>query len=260
MDVLEYVRDGEVALINLCQPRTLNALSIEMAQRLLSSLRDADEDPDARVVVISGKGAFCSGIELAELDQVGSGKRWDGLETLVVKVFIPVVEQLWSMRKPTIARIEGVAAGAGMSLALACDFRYGGASAKFVPGFARLGLVPDCGGTWLLPRVVGVAKAFEINLLRSVIEASEAKQLGLLTWISDRADDEEAFDECLRTVISLPRLAVVNARNLLALGPGRDLRSALRAEAAAMGELGKTDDFQEGVLALKEKRPPVFRG
>jgi 2-(1,2-epoxy-1,2-dihydrophenyl)acetyl-CoA isomerase len=258
MDPLTRSLEDGIAYVSFNRPQSRQAVDEDAGRALLAFLDEADADTDLRAVVLGGEGAFCSGVDLRVLDDVGEGRKWSDLGGLIADIFNPIVCKLRGLTKPTIAAIDGVAAGAGLSVALACDFRFATPRAKFVPAFSRLGLIPDSGGTWLLARMVGPAKALEIAAFSAPIDAGAARSLGLLTWLSESGELGAELRQSAREVAALPRLAVLEMRALFAEALNVTFPQALESELAAMRMLGKTADHAEGLRAFREKRAPCF--
>lgn len=258
MKHLNFTLNDDIAYVSFDRPESHNAINEALAGAFLSLLEEVDENTAIRAVVIGGAGAFCSGVDLAILGSVGKGRRWQDLGSLLSTLFHPIMRRIRGLSKPTIALIDGVAAGAGMSLALGCDFRVGTANARFVSAFSRLGLVPDCGGTWLLARMVGLARAIEIAALSKSIDALKAEELGLLTRRLDTQDFEADLDAFARQVAALPRLALLEMRDLIGDAPSITFGQALETELISMTMLGETADHAEGLNAFKERRNPRF--
>lgn len=254
---VEYRVDGDVAVITLNRPNRFNAIEATLSSGLVESLEQAGQH--ARAAVITGEGkAFCSGADLADLEseyETGGPDLAEHLETL----FHPMVEALVDCRVPTVAAINGVAAGAGMGLALACDLRIIAQSAFLTSAFTAIGLTPDSGTTWWLPQMVGVSRALEITLTNRRINAEEATMLGLCL---ETAPDGEVVDRALTIARSLADLvpdSLVTTRRLIREAAGRPFSDALASEQAEQGRLGKTAEHAEGVRAFLDKRKADFR-
>jgi 2-(1,2-epoxy-1,2-dihydrophenyl)acetyl-CoA isomerase len=253
-ELLVERRGGELRL-TLNRPQALNALTASLLAALDAALIEA-EAGDVRVVVLGGAGrAFSAGQDLVELES--------GLVTSYEAHFakyIPVLRRIRRLPKPVVARVAGVAAGGGMGLALACDLRLASADATFSTAFARIGLVPDSGLTYTLPRLVGPAKAFELLALSPRIGADEALALGIVNrvWPADRFEEE-----CDRLVGELgrgPTLAYGSIKASLERSGGLDFEAALIDEGLAQEAAGRTRDHAEGLAAFRERRPADFQG
>jgi 2-(1,2-epoxy-1,2-dihydrophenyl)acetyl-CoA isomerase len=249
--------DGPVATITLDRPTALNALTVPVKVALRETLESLAADRSVRVVILTGSGrAFCAGQDLAERDQPDAAP----LEVEVRERYNPIIRAIRSMGQPVIAAVNGVAAGAGASLAFACDIRIAAEEARFVLAFGRIGLVPDSGATWFLPRLVGPAKAAELALIGDGVDAAEALRLGLVSRVV--AADEllpEARSLADRLAEGAP-LAMALTKEALQRSLTVTLDEALDGEAKLQGIAGASADHAEGLAAFKEKRPPRFAG
>jgi 2-(1,2-epoxy-1,2-dihydrophenyl)acetyl-CoA isomerase len=249
--------DGPVATITLDRPTALNALTVPVKVALRETLESLAADRSVRVVILTGSGrAFCAGQDLAERDQPDAAP----LEVEVRERYNPIIRAIRSMGQPVIAAVNGVAAGAGASLAFACDIRIAAEEARFVLAFGRIGLVPDSGATWFLPRLVGPAKAAELALVGDRVDAAEALRLGLVSRVV--AADEllpEARSLADRLAEGAP-LAMALTKEALQRSLTVTLDEALDGEAKLQGIAGASADHAEGLAAFKEKRPPRFAG
>lgn len=256
-DGLRSEFEGGIATLTLDRPAALNALTIPLKVALLQALTAVAADRDIRAVVLTGAGrAFCAGQDLAERAAPDAPPLDDELRDR----YEPIIRAMVGLDRPIIAAINGVAAGAGASLALACDLRIAAASARFVLAFGRIGLVPDSGATWFLPRIVGSARAAEMALLDTPLDAGEALRIGLVSRVvPDEALLSTARDMAARLAASAPQ-AVAATKRLLAEAWTTDLEGALAAERVAQGALGASRDHGEGLAAFREKRPPQFDG
>lgn len=246
-----------VATITLDRPEALNALTIPMKRALLAALEAVAADRSIRAVVLTGAGrAFCAGQDLRERLEPGAPPLGEELR----ERYNPIVLALRALPQPVVAAVNGVAAGAGASLAFACDLRVAADTARFVLAFDRIGLVPDSGATWTLPRLVGAGRAAELALLGDAVTAEEALRIGLVGRVVP-ADElpGAARDLALRLAAGAPA-ALAATKRLLADAFDRDLAAALEAEAEAQDALGRTADHAEGIAAFTEKRPPRFSG
>ncbi len=249
--------DGPVATITLDRPTALNALTIPMKLELLDALRGVEADAAIRAVILTGAGrAFCAGQDLKERLEPGAPSLGDELR----QRYNPIVRAIRSMPKPVVAAVNGVAAGAGASLAFACDLRIASEAATFVLAFERIGLLPDTGATWLLPRLIGLPRAMEMSLLNEPLSAADAERLGLVTRVvASGALADEAAAMADRLAESAPVAAAFTKR---ALYEAQDLglADALENEASLQDVAGRTADHREGMAAFMEKRKPRFRG
>ncbi|HEY9898300.1 MAG TPA: enoyl-CoA hydratase-related protein [Pantanalinema sp.] len=250
------VLDARVARISLERPDVLNAMTDRMKRELLDAFKRADKDPAVRAVVLTGSGrGFCSGQDLAD-----ASKSETGLGDNLRELYNPLILQMRQMNKPIVGAVNGVAAGAGMSLALACDLRLAADNASFIEVFVRIGLVPDAGSTWLLPRLVGLAKAFELAALGDKVDAQEALRLGLVNRVVP-ADRLEAEALALASRLAeAPTRAIGLMKRAFERAYDHSLGDQLDYEAHLQEIAGRTQDFKEGVSAFIAKRPPAFTG
>jgi 2-(1,2-epoxy-1,2-dihydrophenyl)acetyl-CoA isomerase len=254
---LRWELESGVVTITLDRPAALNSLEAGLKADLLAALRDAGRDPAVRVVVLTGAGrAFCAGQDLKERLAPDPTP----LDVEVRERFNPLVRAIVMMDKPVIASINGVAAGAGASLAFACDLRIAATTATFVLAFGRIGLIPDSGATWLLPRLVGLGRASELLLLPDPIPAAQAHRIGLVNRVVP-ADELAAETAALAASLaaSAPQSLALTKRAVRhSLETGFD--AALDYEASLQGMAGRTRDHAEGLAAFVEKREPKFSG
>lgn len=248
--------DG-VATITLDRAAALNALTIPMKRDLLAALRAAERDPAVRAVILTGAGrAFCAGQDLQERRLPDAPSLGEELR----ERYNPIVRTMRSLSKPIIGAINGIAAGAGASLAFACDLRVAAEGASFVLAFGRLGLIPDTGATWLLPRLVGPSRASAMALLNEPLSAAEAERIGLvLKVVPGDALLEETQTVAGKIVDSAP-IGVALTKRALNAAFDRDFEAALAYEAYLQDLAGRTRDHAEGIAAFTEKRPPRFSG
>jgi 2-(1,2-epoxy-1,2-dihydrophenyl)acetyl-CoA isomerase len=258
---IAVARDDGVATVTLNRPDKLNALTAVMSDELLDVFTSAAEDDETRAVVVTGAGrGFCAGQDLTEFEAAyRAGERPDIREHLA-RSYHRLIPAIVATPKPVIAAVNGVAAGAGVSLAAACDIRLAVEDARFTQAFVKIGLVPDSGGTWLLPRIVGYARALELSITGEVIDAEAALEIGLVNRVvEDDALVKEASALAAR-LAAMPTTAIGETKALLRAAVGLDLQAALHAEAEAQARMGQTDDHLEGVMAFAEKREPRFKG
>ncbi len=250
------VADG-VGTITLDRPAALNSLDGTLKRELLAALREAGRDPEVRAVILTGAGrAFCAGQDLRERLAPDAAP----LDVEVRERYNPIVLAMRRLPKPIVAAVNGVAAGAGASLAFAADLRIAAEGASFVLAFGRIGLVPDSGASWLLPRLIGAARAAELLYVADPLPAVEALRIGLVSRVvPDAALPAEAAALAGRLASGAPRAIALTKRALeRSLDVG--LVEALDHEASLQGIAGRTADHAEGLAAFVEKRPPRFRG
>ncbi len=250
-----------MAVITLNRPAALNALTVEMGKELQSALGEARER-GARSLVLTGAGrAFCAGGDLRAMQKVAE-------ETGRVEAFFDeplgllneCIMLIQSLPLPIIAAVNGAASGGGCNFALACDIVIAARSAKFNQAFVKVGLSPDCGGTYVLPRLVGLRRATELLMTGDVVDAERAAEMGM---INAAVSDDELMDMALSLAARLaqaPTSAIAQTKKLLAASATNNLAAQLEAERQAQIESGQTKDFREGVAAFIEKRPPRFTG
>ncbi|WP_309663060.1 2-(1,2-epoxy-1,2-dihydrophenyl)acetyl-CoA isomerase PaaG [Sphingomonas sp.] len=255
-ETIDFKLDGAVARITLNRPDRLNSFTAQMHGELRDVLNSIG---DARVVVLTGAGrAFCAGQDLNDRS-VASDQPVD-LGMTVETSWNPLIKTLVTLPKPVIARVNGVAAGAGANIALACDMVVAAKSAKFIQSFAAIGLIPDSGGTWVLPRLVGQARALGLALTGEPLPAETAADWGLI-W---KAVDDDLLDaevDALATKLaSLPPLGLSAIKEMIRSSWGHSLDQELTRQRDEMRRLGFTADYREGVAAFLEKRAPKFTG
>ncbi len=254
---IEYAVDGSIATLTLNRPEVLNALTEEMLLDFGRRVRDAAGDERIRAVLIRANGrGFCAG---ADLVANKDGQPADAAATLR-RLYHPVVEGIRHMAKPVVVAVNGVAAGAGMSLVLAADIVVAGTSASFAQSFTRIGLVPDAGSSWFLPRVVGETRARALALLGKRISAHDALSLGLVWEVVPDDQLVSAARTLAEELASMPNRALAATKRLYEGVSTRTLTEQLELEADAQSAAASTVDFREAVTAFRDKRKPVFTG
>lgn len=264
-----------VATIMLNRPRAHNALTAEMKTALLATLRQAAASPEVRAVLITGAGpAFCAGQDLREhagllaeaqaaaaaSSSSSSGQPAGAAMDTVRQHYNPIVLAIRSMPKPVIAAVNGVAAGAGASLALACDLRIAARGASFLMAFARVGLAADSGASWTLQRLVGAGRAAELLLLAEPLPAARALELGLVSQVVEDAELPAAASLLAARLAMGPTAAYAGIKAELDYAAGHDLAAALEKEAEVQAALGRTADHQAATAAFAQKQRPTFEG
>jgi len=256
-ETIEFKADGPVARITLNRPDRLNSFTRAMHEELRDALANLG---NARVLVLTGAGrGFCAGQDLNDR-AVSSGEHPVDLGETVESCWNPLIRTLTSLPQPVIARVNGVAAGAGANIALACDIVVAAKSAKFIQSFSAIGLIPDSGGTWALPRLVGQARALGLALTGEPLPAEKAADWGLI-WkaVDDDALDVEV-DAIADKLASLPPLGLAAIKDMIRASWQHSLDEELKFQAGTMRRLGFTEDYREGVAAFLEKRQPTFTG
>ena len=248
---------NSVLTITLNRPESYNALNDSMKKELNEAFRQAEKDDDVRCIVLRGAGekAFCSGQDLKE-----RSTSHRSLKESLEKSYNPLIRKMRAIEKPVIGMINGVAAGAGLSIALACDMRIMAESAKLTEVFIRIGLVPDSGSHWFLPRLVGMAKAFEYAATGRDIDAVEAERVGLVNRVVASAELEKTVMDIAEKLAHAPTRSIGLIKRTLNKSLASDLDALLDYEAVIQELASRTEDHQEGVKAFLEKRKGVFKG
>jgi 2-(1,2-epoxy-1,2-dihydrophenyl)acetyl-CoA isomerase len=257
--ILFAIADG-VARITLNRPERLNSLDAGMKRALRDSLGRLIDGHEARVVLLTGAGrAFCSGQDLSERRRA-AGEPPPDLASSVREFWSPLFGDIAALPMPVVCAVNGVAAGAGMNLALACDIVLAARSARFIESFAKVGLIPDCGGTYMLPRLAGTARALALAMTATPLSAEQAEAWGLI-WRC--IDDDRLADEAetlVRQLAQQPTLALGLIKKAIRSSLDRTLDDQLALESELQGIAGRSDDYREGVAAFLEKRTPAFTG
>lgn len=248
------VKDG-LATLTLNRPEVFNALNDQLAEEVADALGEAATDPSVRALLVTGAGkAFCAGQDLTALDHTRPLGRHLEL------TWNPIVARLSALEKPTVAALNGVAAGAGASLALACDLRVASERASLMFVFSKVGLVPDSGATWLLPRLVGPARALELAYLAEPVDAGRALSLGLVTKVVAPEAVMDEAETLARRLAAGPTLAYGLTKRAMDRAASMTFAEALDYEAMLQTVCGRSADYAEGVAAFTEKRPARFQG
>jgi 2-(1,2-epoxy-1,2-dihydrophenyl)acetyl-CoA isomerase len=255
-ETITYEKADGVATITLNRPQALNAFVPQMNQEVLAALKDGDRDTTVRCLVITGAGrAFCAGQDLKGRTPGQKGSLGSSLR----EKYNPMIRQIRQMETIVIAAVNGVAAGAGCNLALSCDLRVASEEAKFIQSFVRVGLAPDSGGSFILPRLVGLSKAMELLLLGDPVDAQEAQRIGLVARVFPAAEFAASTRKIAERVARAPRgIGLIKRAVNHAMLSG--LEADLEYEAHLQEIAGRSADYDEGVRAFLEKRTPVFTG
>jgi 2-(1,2-epoxy-1,2-dihydrophenyl)acetyl-CoA isomerase len=257
MAFIHSEQQQNVLLLKLNRPDKFNSFNREMALELQAQLDRAAADKSIRAVLLTGEGkAFCAGQDLAEaIDENGPG-----LKRIVEEHYNPIILKLRALNKPVIAALNGVAAGAGANIALACDIVLASKSSSFIQAFSKIGLVPDSGGTFTLPRMLGLQLASALMITGDKLSADEAKHFGLVYKVFEDAEFSEKSREFAQTISQMPTKAIAHTKELLNGSFNNTLSEQLEMEGKLQVESSKSHDYKEGVNAFLEKRKAQFKG
>ncbi len=257
MSFIESNTQNNVLILKLNRPDKFNSFNREMALNLINELDAAQNNKNVRAILITGNGkAFCAGQDLAE----AIDKNGPGIEKIVTEHYNPIILKIRNLQKPVICAVNGVAAGAGANIALACDVVIAAKSAAFIQAFSKIGLIPDSGGTYFLPKLIGFGKASALMMLGDKVGATEAEQMGMIYKVSD---DELLLETALKTATTLanmPTKGLWLTKKLLNQGFNNNLEQQLNQEKVEQIVAANTYDYNEGVSAFLEKRQPFFKG
>ena len=256
MTVLTQTIDA-VTIIRLNRPDKFNSFNREMALMMQDALDKAGDDATVRAIYITGEGkAFCAGQDLSEaVDPNGPG-----IQKIVREHYNPIIRKIRAIEKPVVCAVNGVAAGAGANIALACDVVIAGSSASFLQAFSKIGLVPDSGGTFFLPRLIGFCKASALMMLGDKVSATDALQMGMIYKVVDDADLQTTALAIAKQLAIMPTKAIGFTKKLLNASLSNTLEQQLEQEEILQAAAGETFDYREGVNAFIEKRKPNFTG
>ena len=255
--ILLHKKDG-VATITLNRPKSFNSFNREMALNLQNSLDECQEDSNVRAIVITGEGkAFCAGQDLVE---VTDQSQHPGFKKILEEHYNPIIKKIRTTYKPIIAAVNGVAAGAGANIALACDIVVASESASFIQAFSAIGLVPDSGGTFFLPRLIGFQKASALAMLGDKVSAAEAEKMGMIYKVFSSADFEEQVNQLAGKLAKMPTRGLAFTKKAFNQSFANNLDEQLSVESLLQIEASETEDYHEGVAAFLEKRKPNFKG
>jgi 2-(1,2-epoxy-1,2-dihydrophenyl)acetyl-CoA isomerase len=257
MEFIRFTREGSIGKIVLHRPEVLNSFNRQMALELQDALDQCAKDPAVRAVYITGEGrAFCAGQDLSEaVDSSGPG-----LRAIVKEHYNAIILRIRGIEKPVVCAVNGVAAGAGANIALACDIVFAAKSSSFIQAFSKIGLIPDSGGTFTLPRLVGLQRATALMMLGDKVSAEQAFQFGMIYKV---CEDERLHEEALATagvLASMPTRGLGLTKKALNASLTNTLEQQLDVEEELQVQAGSTYDYNEGVSAFLEKRKPVFKG
>ena len=258
--LVQIAQRGQVRVLTLNRPAALNSFTQDMHAELRAALDGAAADPAVRAVLITGAGrGFCAGQDLNDPGMAAGADGKPDIAAVIEQNYRPLALRLQSMPVPVLCAVNGVAAGAGANFAFCCDIVLAASSASFIQAFAKIGLIPDCGGTWLLPRLVGRSRALALALTGDKLSAADAERFGLVWQVVDGAELMSQALALADKLAALPSKALVATRQALDASQALSLADALALEARVQGELGRAHDFAEGVAAFQQKRPAVFK-
>ena len=256
-ETVQFKKENAVATLTLNRPKAFNSFNREMAFALIAKLKECAEDDSVRAIVLTGEGrAFCAGQDLKEATEDNG----ISFEMILNEHYNPIISNIRNIGKPVIAAVNGVAAGAGANIAFCCDMTIAKESASFTQAFSKIGLVPDSGGTFFLPRLVGLQRATAMMMLSNKITAKEAADMGLIySCVADEAY-EEAVTKLATKLAKMPTKALGMTKELINAGFTNDLDAQLKMEGEYQIAASESYDYNEGVNAFLEKRKPEFKG
>jgi 2-(1,2-epoxy-1,2-dihydrophenyl)acetyl-CoA isomerase len=256
---IQYQIEGGVGYLTLDRPEVLNSFNLEMAREVQAVLAAAATDAVVRALLITGEGrGFCAGQDLAAVSL--DGPEPPDLGATVGAQYNPIIRAIRRLEKPVVCAVNGVAAGAGANLAFACDVTLASTSASFIQSFARIGLIPDSGGTYFLPRLAGLARASGLALMGEKLSATQARDWGLIWAVHEPDELMPRARDLVTSLATQPTKALGLVKRALNASLWNDLDAQLDLEAELQRDAGQTDDFREGVAAFREKRTPRYTG
>lgn len=256
MNIFKSVEQG-VLTLKLNRPSVFNSFNREMALELQAALKEGEINTEVRAIIITGEGkAFCAGQDLVE----ATDPNGPALQTIVKDHYNPIIELIRKIEKPIIAGVNGVAAGAGANIALACDITFAKESASFIQAFSKIGLIPDSGGTFFLPRIIGTQKALALMMTGDKVSSSDAEKMNMIyKAVPDETFEDELYKFAFQ-IAKMPTKGLGLTKKAVNASFSNDLTSQLALEEVLQTEAGQTYDFNEGVRAFLDKRAPEFIG
>lgn len=258
MSTIQFTKTDGIARITFDRPDAFNSFNAELAKAFLEALDDCYYDKQIRVVVISGNGrAFCAGQDLKE---VTDPDLHPGFEKLLTERYFPIINKIVHLDKPVIAAVNGVAAGAGANIALACDIVFAHEKASFIQAFSAIGLIPDSGGTYFLPRIIGRAKAMAYMMLGDKVSASEAERVGMIYKALSDETFEQTINDTATRLSTMPTKGLEFTKRAVNQSLDNNFEDQMNLETMFQIKASGTEDYAEGVAAFIEKRKPIFKG
>ncbi|MHA7842622.1 MAG: enoyl-CoA hydratase-related protein [Winogradskyella sp.] len=258
MSSIQSKIENNIAWLHLNRPEVFNSFNREMALKLQSILDDCESNPEVRAIVLTGNGkAFCAGQDLKE---VTSPKLNPGFKKILEEHYNPIITRIRNIKKPVIGAVNGVAAGAGANIALACDIVVAHEKVSFIQAFSLIGLIPDSAGTFFLPRLVGFQKASALAMLGDKVSADKAEEMGMIYKVLPLESFEEEVNKLALKLANMPTLALGKIKEAFNQSLTNNLDQQLALESKLQIEAAQTEDYEEGVSAFVEKRKPTFKG
>ncbi len=258
MEPIIFTRESGIATIKLNRPKAYNSVTRQLALDFQAALDECATDNSVRCVVITGEGkAFCAGQDLVE---VTSPEAMPGFKSILEEHYAPIVRKIRNLKKPVVAKVNGVAAGAGANIALACDIVIANENAAFIQAFSAIGLIPDSAGTFFLPRLVGFQKASALAMLGDKVSAQEAERMGMIYKYFPESELDEAVQKVAHKLANMPTKGLAYTKEAFNSSLTNDLEQQLEVENRLQIAASETEDYTEGVSAFVEKRKPEFKG
>jgi len=258
MSSIQSKIENNIAWLHLNRPEVFNSFNREMALKLQSVLDDCESNPEVRAIVLTGNGkAFCAGQDLKE---VTSPELNPGFKKILEEHYNPIITRIRNIKKPVIGAVNGVAAGAGANIALACDIVVAHEKVSFIQAFSLIGLIPDSAGTFFLPRLIGFQKASALAMLGDKVSADEAEKIGMIYKVLPLESFEEEVNKLALKLANMPTLALGKIKEAFNQSLTNNLEDQLALESKLQIEAAQTEDYEEGVSAFVEKRKPTFKG